>query len=264
MNEFETHPSSSLNEFIQEREGASVTAKSENTLPALVEVSDDQEAGSWANFVELYDMLGKVFRKNHIVINNAFALTKDATAKAVLHRLSKSGPMTQKQLLQEVKTSKGNLSSVVNTLLDNHIIQECEEKGKHGSRPLQIHGDYLEIIQNHANVVERLVKSAFHVLSGKERKVLLSSLERVLDKLNSIDHALSSREMIYLNLEAKPAAAPTEENGADKTQDTQSMQQDKIKKKSRERSAAKGEISKIIERQTRTISEVTETEIHYK
>lgn len=234
----------------------------EGNVPALSESKKVEQQDGSASYAALDNLLGWVTRKNEEVMNSAFAISHDRLVQKVIWHLSKNPFLTSKQLREKTRASAGAISKVVNALEATNVITRA--KGSHGSEPLHIRDDLREPFKRHADHVQRLVRSAFHVLDENERSVMRDMLQKIHDKLDAIGRQISHRPDNYIDLvqpSVKGAVGGTVPAAAS---DGQSEERKAGKSRPGEGPHDAGRIVTVIERQTRLISESYERITHLK
>ncbi len=234
----------------------------EGRVPALSEGAKEERREGSASYVALDDLLGKVTRKNEEVMNTAFAISHDRLVQKVIWHLSKNRFLTSKQLREKTGASAGAISKVVNVLEGLNVI--VRTKGSHGSEPLHIQDNLREPFKQHADHVQRLVRSAFHVLDENERGALCDMLKRIHDRLDAIGRQISHRPDNYIDLVQPPAKGAVEGKAPDAASGGQSEEREARKPRPGEGPHDASRIVTVIERQTRLISESYERIIYMK
>ena len=206
-------------------------APTEGTVPALSGSAKEDKSDESVSYAVLDNLLGKVTRKNQEVMSAAFAISHDRLIQKIIWHLAKNGPMTSKQLLLKTGASAGAISKIINSLEERNIITRA--KGSHGSEPLHIRDDLRETFRQHADHVERLVRSACHVLDEEERRALHTSLQKVYARLDAIGQQIVHRADNYIDFvqattkrtvarkdSASGAGGQSEEQEASKSQES--------------------------------------------
>ncbi|MGN7127379.1 MarR family winged helix-turn-helix transcriptional regulator [Methylorubrum thiocyanatum] len=231
-------------------------------LPAVSEEAEKRDAVRAASYVSLDALIGDLARRNAEVMSSAFALSSNRMHQKVLWHLSKFGPKTSKELAEKTRISKGKISDIVNELYLAGIIEKTQ--GKRGSEPLHIRKEIRVHFRRHADHVERLVRSAFNVLSEEERQGLHEALSRVLARLNSIGAEINSKPSIYIESRGSVVTLPSPQDSGTNEDNAQSTDSDKDPAHVDERSSDDGHVLAVIERQARILVETTERITHYK
>lgn len=241
-----------------------MTSETGRPLSTTSELTDEQNIYGENSYPELESLISRVYNKYNSVMLGAYGLSDNRIAKNVLWQLAKVGPLTSKQLSENIKASKGALSAVIKNLRASGIIRITKERGAHGSEPLEVTEEYLGVIRDHIDHVERLIQSVFNVLSEDEKAGLTTSLHKVFDKLDAIGQELATKPKYRLPLGNQSERTSLTPNASEKKQERRFDDQETADPRSGERMAEKAEAVTIIERQTRIVSEIFEKEIHHK
>ncbi|WP_375274344.1 MarR family winged helix-turn-helix transcriptional regulator [Methylorubrum thiocyanatum] len=232
------------------------------TLPAVSEEAEKRDANRAASYVSLDALVGDLARRNAEVMSAAFALSTNRMHQKVLWQLSKFGPKTSKELAEQTQISKGKISEIVNELYQAGIIEKTQ--GKRGSEPLHIRKEIRTHFRQHADHVERLVRSAFNVLSDAERQGLHEALSRVLERLNSIGAEINSKPSVYIEPHGSAVAFPNQQDSGANRDNAHSTSPDYGGAHVDARGSDNGHVIAVIERQARILVETTERITHYK
>lgn len=231
-------------------------------LPVTKDEARTEEARQKGSYKSLDALIGEITRRNKTVMRSAFALSTNNLHQMVLWKLSKSGPKTSKEIHEATNISKGMISKIIKELHDAGIV--TKSSGSNGSEPLDIRQDLKEHFRKHADHVERLVRSAFNVLSEEEQHSLHYSLSRVLERLNTIGEEINAKPSTYIELREPSKNLPS--TGTDtidggtwqcETQNRDQSNKAKYAQAEDHASTEDGVIS-IVERQARFLYEVTE------
>ncbi|CAO4139022.1 MarR family winged helix-turn-helix transcriptional regulator [Methylorubrum aminovorans] len=234
----------------------------EATVPALSESGKEEQPDGSASYAALDNLLGKVSRKNQEVMNSAFAISHDRLVQKIIWHLSKNASLTSKQLREKTGASAGAISKVVNALEERNIITRT--KGSHGSEPLYIRDDLREPFKRHADHVQRLVRSSFHVLDKNERRAMHDVLQRIYDRLDAISRQISCNPDNYIDLVQMPMKGTVERKASAAGSGGQSEEREASKPRASEGPHDAARIVTVIERQTRHITESYEKIIQLK
>lgn len=231
-------------------------------LPAVSEEAQKREAVRAASYISLDGLIGDLAHRNAEVMNAAFALSSNRMNQKVLWHLSKFGPKTSKELAEKTQISKGKISDIVNELYQAGIIEKTQ--GKRGSEPLHIRKEIRAHFRQHADHVERLVRSAYNVLSDAERQGLHDALSRVLERLNSIGAEINSKPSVFIDPRSSVVAIPSQQGSEANGDHAQSTDPDHDGARVDARGSDNGHVIAVIERQARILVETTEKITHYK
>ena len=231
-------------------------------LPATNDQAGTEEAGQKGCYKSLDALIGEISRRNKTVMRSAFALSTNNLHQMVLWKLSKSGPMTSKEIYESTNISKGMISKIIKELYEAGII--TKSSGSNGSEPLDIREDLKDHFRKHADHVERLVRSAFNVLSEEERHSLHHSLSRVLERLNTIGEEIDAKPSTYIELRESSTNPPSTHSdaisGGTLQCEAQKPNQSHNTKNAQAEDHASAEdgVIAVLERQTRVLYEVTD------
>lgn len=231
-------------------------------LPATNDDAGTEEVGQKGNYKSLDALIGEISRRNKTVMRSAFALSTNNLHQMVLWTLSKSGPKTSKEIHDATNISKGMISKIIKELYESGIV--TKSSGSNGSEPLDIREDLKDHFRKHADHVERLVRSAFNVLSEEEQLSLDHSLSRVLERLNTIGEEIDAKPSTYIELRDSSTNLPSTHSdamgGGTVQTETQEPNQSYNSKNAQAEDYTSDEdgVISIIERQARVLFEVTE------
>ena len=159
------------------------------SLPVPVSVGQIIPSKSGAIYLELDQLLGTLRRKNHSVLDKAFALSKNRLAQNIIWRLSEHGSLTAKELSLKTGSSPSTVSSVVTDLVRLGVI--VKQSGPRGTEPLSISDACKLQITQHIDYVKYLLEDSFCVLDTDELSKFTDYIKRITSRLEKIEEILA-------------------------------------------------------------------------
>lgn len=165
------------------------------SLPVPVRVGSTISSKSGAIYQELDQLLGALRRKNHSVLDKAFALSKNRLAQNIIWRLSEHGSLTAKELSLKTGSSPSTVSSVVTDLVRLGVI--VKQSGPRGTEPLSISDACKLQITQHIDYVKYLLEDSFCVLDTDELSKFTDYIKRITSRLEKIEEILADQPGYY-------------------------------------------------------------------
>lgn len=167
----------------------------QTALPAPVSPGAVTSGKPRAIYLELDHLLGIMRRKNHSILNEAFALSKDRLTQSIIWRLSESGPLTAKDLSLQIGSSPSSISGAVADLVRLGVI--VKSSGPRGTEPLSISGPCKDLIKKHIDYVKHILEDSFRVLDEDERSNFIEYVKRITARLEILDDVVKEHPGYY-------------------------------------------------------------------
>lgn len=165
------------------------------SLPVPVRVGSTISSKSGAIYQELDQLLGALRRKNHSVLDKAFALSKNRLAQNIIWRLSEHGSSTAKDLSLKTGSSPSTVSNVVADLVRLGVI--VKQSGSRGTEPLSISDACKSQIKQHIDYVKYLMDDSFSVLNSEELSNLIDYVKRITSRLEHLEELVADQPGYY-------------------------------------------------------------------
>jgi DNA-binding MarR family transcriptional regulator len=205
----------------------------QSSLPVPVSIGQIVPSNIGAIYLGLDQLLGTLRRKNHSVLDKAFALSNNRLAQNIIWRLSEHGSLTAKELSLKTGSSPSTVSNVVADLVRLGVI--VKQSGPRGTEPLSISNACKLQIKQHIDYVKYLLEDSFCALDTNELSNFIDYIKRITSRLDKIEEFLADQPGYYFteteekhNHSASGGKSSTADHSDDGTHTNRKRDQDNI------------------------------------